>query len=85
MSNQQNKEEYQEVLIDNFICNRRFHIYFDPEAKKMPEVSVECPHCGATIFDKKHHPIAELAREENLVKSPDASHPLMKKCYLTNK
>lgn len=74
---------YRKIEIDNPICNRRFHLAFE-ERKDGPRgpVSVACPHCGVTIFENPNMPPVILTREENLVKTPDGSRPLVQKCDL---
>ena len=73
---------YRKLVVDNPSCRRRFHIAFEENPKgPLENVSLKCPHCGATVYAATSHPPAILAREENLVKSPDGSAPLMTECH----
>jgi hypothetical protein len=72
---------YKKIEIDNAICKRRFHIAYEegyPEI--LPKVQVLCPHCGVPVFEATNHPPAILTREENLVKSPDGTRPMIYDC-----
>lgn len=71
---------YRKIEIDNVVCRRRFHIAFEQGQASIPEVKIACPHCGVTVYEAKDHPPAILSREENLVKSPDGSRPMMYEC-----
>ncbi len=72
---------YHKIEIDNPICNRRFHIAYE-ERENAPRAHrrVACPHCGVTVFEKENFPEVILTREENLVKAPDGSRPLLSSC-----
>ena len=73
--------EYKKIEVDNPVCNRRFHIAYEERTNgPRGHVQVACPHCGVTIFESDNFPPVILAREENLVKSPDGSRPLVQKC-----
>lgn len=72
---------YRKIEIDNPICKRRFHVAFEEGNDKVEaKVDLKCPHCGVTVYEAESHPPALLLREENLVKSPDGSRPLMGAC-----
>ena len=71
---------YHKIEIDNAVCKRRFHIAFEEGQPNLPEVIIKCPHCKVTIYQANNHPPAILSREENLVKSPDGSRPLVYEC-----
>jgi hypothetical protein len=72
---------YQKIEIDNPICNRRFHIaYEEREGAPLAHRTVKCPHCGVTVFEADQFPEVILTREENLVKSPDGSRPIINTC-----
>ena len=77
--------KYCKIEIDNPICNRRFHIAFEErDGAKKGHAKVLCPHCGVTVFEQSDSPVAILAREENLVKAPDGSRPLISACLFLN-
>jgi hypothetical protein len=77
---------YKKIEIDNPICNRRFHIAWEERANAPKgHVRLDCPHCGVTIFERDDFPPAIITREENLVKSPDGSRPLLQHCEFLNK
>lgn len=71
---------YHKIEIDNAVCNRRFHVVFEEGQPNLPQVVIKCPHCQVTIYEAKNHPPALLSREENLVKSPDGSRPIVYEC-----
>ena len=72
---------YKKIEIDNPICNRRFHVAWEErEDAPMGHVALSCPHCGVTIFERDDFPMAMITREENLVKAPDGSRPLVQDC-----
>ena len=73
-------KEYKKLLIDNATCNRRFHLVFESGSKNNCHVKVNCPHCGVVLFDNPYHPPVMLARDENLIKSPDGSEPIIYDC-----
>ncbi len=81
----ENYEDYKEIEVDNSKCSRRFHIHFDPTAEALEETTIKCPHCEATVLTKKNHQKLYLAREENLVNTPERSSKTMKDCFLINK
>jgi hypothetical protein len=72
---------YRKIEVDNPVCNRRFHIAWEerPDGPRGP-VRLACPHCGVTIFERSDSPPVMLTREENLVKAPDGSRPLVQIC-----
>ena len=72
--------KYEKLLIDNATCKRRFHLVFESGAKNNTHVEVKCPHCGVVLFDETNHPPVVLARDENLIKSPDGSEPVVYDC-----
>ena len=74
------KFEYRKIEVDNAICRRRFHIAFEDGQKLEPLAAVDCPHCGVRLWEAENHPPVMLVREENLVKSPDGSNPLVYEC-----
>lgn len=74
------ERSYQKFEIDNTVCRRRFHIAFEQGSPIVPQVKIDCPHCGVTIFEAPNHPEVTLLREENLVKSPDGTNPLINEC-----
>ncbi len=79
------KFEYRKFEIDNVVCRRRFHIAYEEGQKPQPKVEVDCPHCGVRLFEAVDHPPVILLREENLVKSPDGSRPLLYECKFNQK
>lgn len=73
--------KYCKIEIDNPKCNRRFHIAFEErDGAKLGHTQVLCPHCGVTVFERDNAPVAILSREENLVKAPDGSRPMVFNC-----
>lgn len=76
---------YHKIEIDNPICQRRFHIAYESGVKPENHVEVKCPHCGVVLFDENNHSPAILAREENLVNSPDGSRPMVYECKFSAK
>lgn len=72
--------QYEEILVDNVVCNRRFHIAFETGVPNENNVSVQCPHCGVKIFESTDHPPAVLMREENLTRAPTGEEPILTKC-----
>ncbi len=72
--------EYKQILIDNAVCKRRFHLVYEENAKPIPQVQIQCPHCSVVIFDEKNHPEVFLAREENLVYSPKGDYKIISEC-----
>ncbi len=73
---------YHKLLIDNPKCQRRFHLCYETgEGQVQAEVRIDCPYCGARIFEKKNHPPVVLAREENLVKAPTGENEMMYECF----
>jgi phage FluMu protein Com len=72
--------KYEKLLIDNATCNRRFHLVFETGAKNNGQVEIKCPHCGVILFHEENHPPVMLARDENLIKSPDGSEPIIYDC-----
>ena len=79
------KFEYHKIEIDNAVCRRRFHIAFEEGQPPVPKVSLDCPHCGLRLWEADNHPPAILLREENLVRSPDGSVPLLTECPFVEK
>jgi hypothetical protein len=71
---------YVKKLIDNTVCSRRFHITYDDKDKTQAEVKLACPFCGITIFEAQDHPPANLARQENLVKTAELSDNMVYQC-----
>lgn len=71
---------YRKVEVDNAVCKRRFHIAFEDGIAPIAQVKIACPHCGVLVYEAKNHPPAILSREENLVKSPDGSNPVIYEC-----
>lgn len=63
--------EYKKILIDNAVCNRRFHLVYEEKVENEKHVKIDCPHCGVTLFEKDNHPPVMLTREENLVNAPN--------------
>ena len=74
------ERKYVKFEVDNPICKRRFHIAFEEGSPKLPEVNILCPHCNVTVYHAANHPQSILVREENLIKSPDGSRPIVSKC-----
>jgi DNA-directed RNA polymerase subunit RPC12/RpoP len=72
--------EYTKIQIDNAVCKRRFHLIFNPKLPTQEKSVVQCPHCGIKIIERQKHPPITLAREENLVKTPDGSSPILYEC-----
>jgi hypothetical protein len=72
--------QYRKIEIDNAICNRRFHIAFEEGQKLVARQTIACPHCGVVLWEEDQFPPAILLREENLVKSPDGSRPMLTEC-----
>ena len=71
---------YKKIEIDNAVCNRRFHLSFEEGSTPEKHVEIDCPHCGIKLFEADNHPQVVLAREENLVKSPDGSRTTLHDC-----
>ena len=71
---------YKKILVDNIVCTRRFHITYDTEGAKQPNVELNCPHCGVVVFQEKNHPRASLVREENLVQTAELSEYRVQNC-----
>lgn len=80
MDNNLSSMKYEKRLIDNAICKRRFHLVFEKGSPNCPTVEAKCPHCGVILFQEKNHPPVMVVREENLVKSPDGSEPMIYEC-----
>lgn len=80
MNKQDSEMKYQKLLIDNATCKRRFHLVFESGAKNTDHVEIKCPHCGITLFNQDNHPPVILARDENLIKSPDGSESIIYAC-----
>ncbi len=80
MENRSNNMKYEKRLIDNATCKRRFHLDFESGAKNDAHDEVKCPHCGVILFDETNHPPVMIARDENLIKSPDGSEPIIYDC-----
>ena len=80
MENRSNNMKYEKRLIDNATCNRRFHLIYETGSNNNAHVQVKCPNCGVILFDEPNHPPVMLAREENLIKSPDGSEPIIYDC-----
>ena len=76
---------YKKILVDNPKCSRRFHITFDDAGDKLPKVELRCMHCSAVIFEGRNHPLAKIAREENLVKAVDAAGYIARRCDFADK
>lgn len=72
--------EYRKIEVDNAICKRRFHIAYEQGQPSLPKQAIDCPHCGVRLWEGENLPPAILLREENLVKSPDGSRPLVTEC-----
>jgi hypothetical protein len=75
--------EYRKFEIDNVVCRRRFHIAYERGQPNVAHVAVDCPHCGVRLWEAQNHPPVMLIREENLVKSPDGTNPLVYECKFT--
>ena len=75
-----NEFEYQKIEVDNAICNRRFHIAFEQGQAKVAHTEINCPHCGVKLWEAHNHVPALLLREENLVKNPDGTNPMVYEC-----
>ena len=71
---------YKKILVDNIVCIRRFHIAYDTEGAKLPQVTLQCPHCGIVVFQEENHPRAALIREENLVQTAELSENRLQNC-----
>ena len=80
MENSSNNLKYEKRLIDNATCKRRFHLVFESGAKNKDHVEVKCPHCGVVLFNETNHPPVMIARDENLIKSPDGSESIIYDC-----
>ncbi|MGY3804251.1 hypothetical protein ACWNT8_09340 [Pigmentibacter ruber] len=80
MDNNISNMKYEKRLIDNATCKRRFHLVFEKGSPKNPEVTAKCPHCGVVLFHEKDHPAVMIARDENLVKSPDGTETIIYDC-----
>ncbi|APJ03500.1 hypothetical protein [Silvanigrella aquatica] len=72
--------KYEKVLIDNATCRRRFHLVYETGAQNNTNVEIKCPHCGVVLFSEPNHPPVVLARDENLIKSPDGSEHIIYDC-----
>ncbi len=78
-------DEYQKIIIDNAVCKRRFHLVYEENSSPREHVIVKCPHCSVILFEQEnHHPVL-LAREENLVKSPEGDAPIVYECKFAAK
>ena len=75
---------YQKFTVDNVVCARRFHITYDDAAKPAPNVQLDCPFCGFTVFSATNHPPCKLARQENLIQSGTLSDRLVRECRMTD-
>ena len=71
---------YKRDIVDNAVCKRRFHLAYEQGGKSLPEVKVACPHCGVIVYEAQNHPVVILSREENLIKSPDGTYPVIYQC-----
>ncbi|BBH52860.1 MULTISPECIES: hypothetical protein [Fluviispira] len=80
MSQQSSNVKYEKRLIDNAVCRRRFHLVYEEGTKNESHVEIKCPHCGVTLFEENNHPTVTLARDENLIKSPDGTQPIVYEC-----
>ena len=72
---------YQKVEIDNPKCNRRFHVAYEIGQPKVAKSQVLCPHCDVVVWEAFDQAPGVLIREENLVKSPDGSNPMVYECH----
>jgi hypothetical protein len=72
---------YHKVEIDNALCKRRFHVAFEEGQKKVAKTQVTCPHCDVVVWEAENHVPGVLLREENLVKSPDGTNPMVYECH----
>jgi len=85
MTDSTSKFEYHKIEVDNAVCRRRFHIAFETGQAPVKHVKIDCPHCGLRLWEAENHPPALLLREENLVRSPDGSVPLLTSCPFMEK
>ncbi len=72
---------YQQMLVDNTVCSRRFHLAFDDEAKSVPRVEIRCQHCDAVIYAAENVPPTKLTRSENLPKTSVLAENLTAECH----
>src|SRR5688572_18927932 len=75
---------YQKLLVDNVVCSRRFHLTYDDESAKLPQVEVKCHHCGITVFAATNHPAVKFARDENLIQTSELSDNIIRKCEMVD-
>ena len=71
---------YTKFLVDNPICTRRFHLFYDTDDKAVRHTEAKCPHCGVVVFAADDHPAVKMARDENLTKTTILSDNLVKTC-----
>ena len=76
---------YKVLLVDNPICSRRFHLCFDDEAEKEPNVKVLCTFCDQIIFEAQDHQPVHLMRDENLINLNVLSDHIVESCQMEDK
>jgi hypothetical protein len=76
---------YKKLLVDNPICNRRFHITYDDKAQPVESVELKCPHCQVIIYHKPNHPECKLVREENLISNLNLSDEIVRECQFEDR
>ncbi len=72
---------YQQILVDNTVCSRRFHLIFDDQAKVVPRVEIHCQHCDAVIYAAENVPPTKLSRSENMPKTSVLAENLTAECH----
>ena len=80
MEKQNDNMKYVKLLVYNASCKRRFHLVYEAGSTPLKSVEVKCPHCGIIVFEQTDHPSVIIAREENLIKSPDGSESIIYEC-----
>jgi hypothetical protein len=76
---------YQQKLVDNTTCSRRFHLTFDDQAQPVPRVEIRCPHCDAVVYAAENQPPVKLSRSENLPKTSVLAEELTANCQYKDK
>ena len=74
------EHQYKQILVDNLVCQRRFHLGFEEGSAHVSNICISCPHCGVVIFEAHQHPDVQFLREENLIKIPNDSDITLTKC-----
>lgn len=71
---------YKKFLLDNVVCNRRFHVAFDDEDVPLDATQVKCEYCGITLLKKEGHPPLKILRDEIIIKTTKLSSHRSKNC-----